>query len=143
MTDTPNLYGFATKELPQDATIAKMKLHRNPEIIQESTWHLAHRIRKSYEGACASFAAPAVSRDTYIGRKELNKHASKRQWTDMGTAIGETAVVDAKDPETGGIGVDAEIVAAVDSNTLKHSICGRERKLPWVCTDNVNAYQVL
>ena len=46
-----------------------MKLHRDLNITQKSAWHLAHRIRKSWESGKGFFHGPVQADETYIGGK--------------------------------------------------------------------------
>ena len=45
------------------------KLHRDLGISQKSAWHLAHRIRRSWEPQQGLFAGPVEVDETYIGGK--------------------------------------------------------------------------
>ena len=102
--------------------VSSMKLHRDLGIAQKNAWHLAHRIRKAYESRGDFFAGPVEVDETYIGGKEKNKHASKKLHSGRGT-VGKTAVVGAKDRETGR--VDAEVAASTDGKTLRQFVYSR------------------
>lgn len=120
--------------------VSSMKLHRDLDIAQKNAWHLAHRIRKAYENRGDFFSGPVEVDETYIGGKEKNKHASKKLHAGRGT-VGKTAVVGAKDRETGRI--DAEVAATVDGKTLKQFIYHRVAPGSEVFTDEATAYQGL
>ena len=49
--------------------VSSMKLHRDLEITQKSAWHLAHRIRETYDDGIASFAGPVEIDEAFIGGK--------------------------------------------------------------------------
>ena len=80
---------------------ASMKLHRDLGVTQKTAWHLAHRIRESWDdqGGAQYFEGPVELDESYFGSKEKSKHASKRQRRGRG-AVGKTAVAGAKDRET-------------------------------------------
>ena len=102
--------------------VSSMKLHRDLGITQKAAWHLAHRIRKSWED---DGGGPVEVDETYIGGKEKNKHAWKRQHAGRGT-VGKTAVVGAKDRETGEVKVAVvEDVNRARSAPTASSPCGR------------------
>ena len=50
--------------------ISSMKLHRDLNITQKSAWHLAHRLRKSWEAKSMQFSGIVDMDKNYIGRKD-------------------------------------------------------------------------
>ena len=53
---------------------ASMKLHRDLGVTQKTAWHLAHRIRESWDdqGRAQYFEGPVELDESYFGGKEKN-----------------------------------------------------------------------
>ena len=48
-------------------SVSSMKLHRDLGITQKSAWHLAHRIRKSFQQGDQNFSGIVEVDETYVG----------------------------------------------------------------------------
>lgn len=75
------------------------KLHRDLGITQRAAWHLAHRIRESWNEENGMFGGPIEIDETYIVRKGKNRHNSKRLKAGGGSG-GKAPVVGIRDRKT-------------------------------------------
>ena len=120
--------------------VSSMKLHRDIEVTQKTAWFMQQRIREAWasEGAAELFAGPVEVDETYMGGREANKHAHKKQHLGRG-GIGKTVVAGAKDRETNR--VSAEVVASTDAKTLQGFVVDQAAKGATVYTDEAAAYK--
>ena len=120
-------------------SVSSMKLHRDLDITQRSAWHLAHRIRKSFETNGGLFAGPVEVDETYVGGRRANMPKAKRKKLSGRGTAGKTAVVGAKDRASGQ--VSAAVVASTDTKTLQSFVSENAAPGATVYTDEAAAYQ--
>jgi len=123
-------------------SVSSMKLHRDLTITQKSAWHLAHRLRKTFEASEASpLSGPVEVDETYMGGKRKNMPKAKRKELTGRGPVGKTPVVGMKDRKTNE--VRAEVIEHTDSATLIPFVEGNAGEGATVYTDEATAYQSL
>ena len=120
--------------------VSSMKLHRDLGITQKSAWHLAHRIRKTFEAQGGMFAGPVEVDESYFGGREGSKHASKKLNAGRGT-VGKTAVVGVKDRASNRVA--AKVVEDTRRDTLLDFVDGNTQPGAKVYSDEAAAYEAI
>lgn len=82
--------------------VSSIQLHKELGITQKTAWHLAHRIRRTWEYDIDKFNGEIEVDETYIGGREKNKHSRKKLRAGRG-AVGKTPVVGARERESGNV----------------------------------------
>ena len=119
--------------------VSSMKLHRDLEITQKSAWHLAHRLRTTFENGNPLFTGPVEADEAYLGGKRKNMPKSKRAKLTGRGAVGKTIVVGTKDRESNKVA--ARVVANTEGPTLKGFIAEHTAPGAKVFTDESSSYQ--
>ena len=118
-----------------------MKLHRDLGITQKSAWHLAHRIRESWEEEFPpTFPGPVEIDEVYIGGRESNRHANKKRGI-KGGPRGKTPVVGIKDRNLNQI--SAQVVQDTTKFELLEVVRSRTAEGTKVYTDQNPSYSGL
>ena len=119
---------------------SSLKLHRDLGITQKSAWHLAHRIRKTWEADASPFVGPVEADESHFGGLEKNKPEHRKLHAGRGT-VGKVAVAGVKDRTTNRI--SAAVVPDTTGATLQGFVRERTQPDAMVYTDDATAYQGL
>ena len=122
--------------------VSSMKLHRDLGVTQKTAWHLAHRIRETWQdNGGLPFAGPVEADETYMGGKLKNMHAKDRKAARQRPDYGKTIVAGARDRATGA--VHGQTVEYADKDTLCAFVGAHAAPGATVYTDEAKAYQSL
>ena len=117
--------------------VSSMKLHRDLGITQKTAWMMAQKVRECWLEDDNPMSGEIEVDETYIGGKERNKHADKKQNAGRGP-VGKTAVVGAKQRNGQ---VKAKPVHTTDKATLQGFVADTVAPGSMVYTDDAAAYK--
>ena len=122
--------------------VASMKLHRDIGVTQKTAWFMQQRIREAFaEVGPLIFDGPVEVDESYFGGKRANMSNAKRKELE-GTGrgpVGKTAVVGAKDRETGQVA--ARVIERTDGETLRGFVDDHAAPGAALYTDDATAYR--
>ena len=119
---------------------SSMKLHRDLGVTQKTAWHLAHRLRETWqdESGDAGFAGPVEVDETYVGGKKKNMSKQKRRQVSGRGPAGKTMVIGAKDRQTNSVA--ARVLDRKDGETLQGFVKQHAAPGAKVYTDTAGGY---
>ncbi len=123
--------------------VSSMKLHRDLGITQKSAWHLAMRIRKTWDKEHKQFFGPVEVDETYVGGKRKNMSKAKRKELEgigRGT-VGKATVVGIKDRGTNQF--QLQVVTDTTGETLVAFVNSTSKEDAVTYTDDFRGYQML
>ena len=119
---------------------SSMKLHRDLGIAQNSAWHLAHRIRETWDQEYFSMSGPVEADETYIGGLERNKHSYKKLRAGRGN-VGKIPVAGLRDRATNEVRL--KVIGNVDKETIHEFVNENVDEEAELYTDNHYSYRGL
>ena len=120
--------------------VSSLKLHRDLHITQKSAWFMAHRIRRALTDGGFIAAGPVEADETFVGGKEINKHADRKLRAGRGK-VGKTPVAGVRDRATGH--VSASVVPDISKATLQPFVESRTAAGATIYTDEWWGYRDL
>ena len=111
-----------------------MNLHRDLGVTQKAAWHLARRLRSTFEQEDQNFNGIVEDDESYFGGLEKNKHWDKKLKAGR-SAVGKKAVVGLKDRNTDQ--VTAKVIEDTKRKTLHGFISDNVEEGSTVCTGDL------
>ncbi len=99
--------------------MSSVQLHKELGVTQKTAWHLAHRLRQTWDYKHDKLIDEVEVDETFIGGKEPNKHSKKKLRAGRGT-VGKIPVVGARERWSGD--VVAMPVERTDLETLTNFV---------------------
>ncbi len=120
--------------------MSSIQLGKDLGISQKAAWHLAHRLRKTWDYKHDKLVGETEVDEAYFGGKEKNKHSKKKLRAGRGP-VGKIPVVGARERDTGR--VVAVPVDRTDLETLTRFVEDTVDKGSKVYTDEHRGYNDL
>lgn len=121
--------------------VSSMKLHRDLDITQGSSWFLGHRIRESWNDGAERFMGPVEADETYVGGQRNRMHAKRRKALGVRGTAAKMVVAGVKDRTTNR--VSAAAVPDIKTRTLTEFLHDRTTEQTVVYTDELRSYNAL
>ena len=122
--------------------VSSMKLHRDLNITQRTAWHLAHRIRQTWNAQNTEGLLSGIVEvdETYVGGKVKNmSNKKRREFRGRGRGpVGKEIVIGARERETGKVVV--RHIPSNDRKSLHKFILENTQEGTQIMTDEARAY---